>query len=193
MNKIILTDCDGVLLDWEFAFDCWMQSHGFTQAEGGKLEYKISRRYNISPEQGKQLTKVFNASASVGFIPALRDAIYYVKRLHEEHGYQFHCITSLSLDPSAQKLRRMNLDKLFGKTVFTEIICLDTGADKDLALEPYANSGLYWIEDKPKNADLGHRLGLKSILLEHGHNMNHASEYPVVKNWKEIYNIIVEN
>ena len=65
-NKIILTDCDGVLLDWEFAFDCWMQSHGFTQAEGGKLEYKISRRYNISPEQGKQLTKVFNASASVG-------------------------------------------------------------------------------------------------------------------------------
>jgi hypothetical protein len=190
-NKIILTDCDGVLLDWEFAFDCWMQSHGFNMVADGKLEYKIGKRYNIPQDQGKQLVKIFNASASVGFIPALRDAIYYVKRLHEEHGYVFHCITSLSLDPSAQKLRKMNLDKLFGKTVFEELVCLDTGADKDQALEPYRGTGLYWIEDKPKNADLGHELGLRSILLEHGHNMAHDCEYPVVKNWKEIYNIIV--
>jgi FMN phosphatase YigB (HAD superfamily) len=192
MSKVILTDCDGVLLDWEFAFDCWMQSHGFTQAQDGKLEYKISKRYDINYDQGKQLTKIFNSSASIGFLPALRDAIYYVKRLHEEHGYVFHCITSLSLDPSAQKLRKMNLDKLFGKTVFEKIVCLDTGADKDQALEPYRGSDLFWIEDKPKNADLGHELGLRSILLEHGHNMHHECTYPVVKNWKEIYNIIVD-
>ena len=192
-DRLILVDADGVLLDWEYAFNVWMQEHGFEQVPGSRLNYDMSVRYGISREQVRKLIRIFNESAAIGFLPALRDSMYYVKRLHEEHGYQFHCITSLSLDPSAQKLRRMNLDKLFGKTVFTEIICLDTGADKDLAQEPYANSGLYWIEDKPKNADLGHSLGLKSILLEHGHNMNHASEYPVVKNWKEIYNIIVEN
>jgi hypothetical protein len=134
---------------------------------------------------------MFNESAAIGFLPPLRDAMYYVKRLHEEHGYVFHCITSLSLDPNAKKLREMNLNKLFGDTAFEKVVCLDTGADKDHALAPYRDTGCYWIEDKPKNADLGHDLGLRSILIEHGHNMAHDCEYPVVKNWKEIYNIIV--
>ena len=43
-----------------------------------------------------------------------------------------------------------------------------------------------------KNADLGHELGLNSLLIEHGHNMNHDYPYPVVKNWKEIYKIIIQ-
>ena len=78
--------------------------------------------------------------------------MYYVKRLHEEHGYVFHCITSLSKDENAQELRRMNLKKLFGKTAFDKFIFLDTGADKDEALLPYKDSGLWWIEDKIDNS-----------------------------------------
>lgn len=31
MKKVILTDADGVLLDWEYAFDIWMQQHGFAR------------------------------------------------------------------------------------------------------------------------------------------------------------------
>jgi hypothetical protein len=99
-------------------------------------------------------------------------------------------ITSLSLDKNAQKLREKNLRKLFGNAIET-VICLDTGADKDDALAPYKDSDLYWIEDKPANADVGYNLGLQSILIEHGHNMHHKCSYPVVKNWKEIYGIIV--
>jgi hypothetical protein len=30
-KKIILTDCDGVCLDWEWAFNVWMQEHGFEE------------------------------------------------------------------------------------------------------------------------------------------------------------------
>jgi hypothetical protein len=125
----------------------------------------------------------------VGFLPALRDATYYVKRLYEEHGYQFRVITSLSLDRNAAKLREMNLNKLFGNAI-ESVICLDTGADKDSALEPYRDSGMWWCEDKPENADVGHEMGLKSLLIEHGHNMHHVCPYPVVKNWREIYSII---
>jgi hypothetical protein len=84
----------------------------------------------------------------------------------------------------------MNLRKLFGKTAFESVTCLATGADKHLALEPYTNSFLWWIEDKPENADLGHDLGLRSILMEHGHNMHHECAYPVVKNWREVYAVI---
>jgi len=193
-QSLILVDADGVILDWEYAFSVWMEEHGFVKTEGSQFIYDIGKRYGIDHEQGRKLIKIFNESAAIGFLPPLRDAMYYVKRLHEEHGYVFHCITSLSLDANAGKLREMNLRKLFGKTAFEKITCLDTGADKHDALEPYRDSGCWWVEDKPENAEVGHKLGLRSILVEHGHNMNHVNEQiPVVKNWREIYGIIVNN
>ena len=190
-NKIILTDADGVLLDWEYAFNIWMEQHGFTLQE--PLKYNIGKRYGIDMEQGKKLIKVFNESAAIGFLPALRDAMYYVKRLHEEHGYVFHCITSLSKDENAQELRRMNLRKLFGNTVFDRFVFLDTGADKDEVLAEYKGSGCIWVEDKIDNALVGANLGLRSYLIEHGHNMDHKNtKYRIVKNWKEIYELVTK-
>ena len=193
LKKLILTDADGVLLDWEWAFNVWMQEHGFEEVPGSKLNYDMSMRYGIPKEQVRKLIRLFNESAAIGFLPALRDAMYYVKRLHEEHGFRFHCITSLSLDPNAQKLREMNLNKLFGTTAFERIVCLDTGADKDEVLQEYEGTGCYWLEDKWENAEAGYRAGLRSLLVEHGHNMHHYHEgITTVKNWKEIYQLITD-
>lgn len=189
-NKIILTDADGVLLDWEWAFSVWMRERGYTLTADNKKSYHLHHHYNeLEERDAKKVIKTFNESAAIGFLPALRDSAYYVKRLHEEHGYQFRVITSLSLDANAGRLREMNLHKIFGNAI-ESVICLDTGADKDAALEPYRDSGMWWIEDKPENADVGYTLGLKSILIEHGYNMHHLCNYPVVKNWKEIYGMI---
>jgi hypothetical protein len=189
MNKTILTDCDGVLLNWEYAFCTWMEQHGYTQIENGNHYYDLAERFAITKTEAKAKVKIFNESAAIGFLPALRDAMFYVKRLHEEHGYTFHCITSLSLDPSAYQLRKMNLEKLFGPTAFSKLICLDTGADKDEALAKYRNKGLYWVEDKYENAVAGLKYGLKPILIEHGFNMNEPVLDGMVKclNWKDIY------
>ena len=77
------------------------------------------------------MVNLFNQSAVVGFLPPLRDAIHYVRKLHEEHGYVFHVCTSLHKDKNAQKLRIMNLEKLFGETVFEKYIILGCGDDKD--------------------------------------------------------------
>jgi FMN phosphatase YigB (HAD superfamily) len=189
-NRLILTDADGVLLDWEWAFSVWMQERGYTLTADNKKSYFLHHHYNeLEEKDARKVVKTFNESAAVGFLPALRDATYYVKRLYEEHGYQFRVITSLSLDRNAAKLREMNLNKLFGNAI-ESVICLDTGADKDAALEPYRDSGMWWFEDKIENADVGHAMGLKSVLVEHGHNMHHVCPYPVVKNWREIYSII---
>jgi hypothetical protein len=191
-ESVILVDADGVLLNWEYAFEIWMEQHGFEQIPGGNLDYDIGKRYGISREQTVRLIKMFNESAAIGFIPPLRDAMHYVEKLHREHGYVFHCITSVSVDPNAIKLREMNLRKLFGETVFQKIVCLDTGADKDAALFPYRDTGCWWIEDKPQNAVVGAELGLNSLLMEHGHNMNYYHDHVrTVKNWEEVYRIIV--
>lgn len=193
-DKVILTDADGVLLDWEYAFNVWMEEHGFKIQEGGKLIYNIGRRYGIDEDQGKKLIKIFNESAAIGFLPALRDAQYYVKKLHEEHGFIFHCITSLSKDRNAQRLRKMNIRKLFGDTAFDKFIILGTGDDKDEVLIQYANTQCWWIEDKIQNAQAGLMYGLSPMLVEHGHNMDYEDvSIPRVKNWREIYERITSS
>jgi hypothetical protein len=70
-------------------------------------------------------------------------------------------------------------------------VYLDCGADKDEALAKYKETGCYWIEDKPENAMAGQKVGLNSLLMAHGHNVNYDGAHVRVQNWKEIYEIIV--
>ena len=192
-DKIILTDCDGVILDWEEGFSVWMEHHGHKKVDGYQYLYNIGERYGMSSEAGNKLVKQFNESAAIGFLPPLRDAQFFVKKLHEQHQYKFICITSLSLDPYARQLRMRNLRKLMGDA-FLEVICLDTGADKDDILMEYGTKypGNYWIEDKPENVNWGIDAGLNGILVEHGHNMDYTGQANVVLNWEEIYNLITQ-
>lgn len=187
-DKLILTDCDGVLMNWEYAFIIWMKRHGYEPIPGN-LSYDIGERFGLPKARTKELVKMFNESAAIGFLPPLRDAMYYIDLLHRKHGYVFHMITSLSLDPNAQQLRIENAKKLFGETVFEKFVFLDTGADKDEALAPYKDSGLLWVEDKPENAQLGLDMGLDAVLIEHGHNM-HLKDILLLKNWKEVYEYV---
>jgi len=187
-KKVILTDCDGVLLAWEDAFHQWMKSKGFTIKE--EAIYDISKSFGIPKTLGKKLVKEFNESAWMGFLPAFKDARSGVAKL-VEHGWQFIVITSLSLDPKAQMLRVSNLKNIFGKNVFIDVICLDTGADKDEALEKFKDTGMWFIEDKPINAETGLKYGLKPILIEHEHNKEHEEDgIEYAFDWEEILNII---
>ena len=199
-DKIILTDCDGVLVDWEAKFTSWMIRNGYCVVD--ETAYNVAERfaktqsayskdgYKLTKAVGKQLIKYFNESAAIETLSPLRDAIKYVRKLHEEHGYVFHVITSLSTDPDAARLRKRNLDLLFGPTVFEKIVCLDCGADKDDALEPYRDSGCFWIEDKKQNCDLGVELGLDSVLVAHPHNASYDGKARRLENWKDIYKYV---
>lgn len=188
-EKTILVDADGVMLDWVYSYTAWMDRHGYKVVKPGV--YRMDERYGVSRSEGKKLCRMFNESATIRKIPPLRDAIKYIKKLHEEHGYVFHVISSLSNDEYSQYLRTKNLIELFGKTAFERYIYLDTGADKDEALEPYLGSGCIWVEDKPENADVGLRMGLDSLLMTHDHNADYDGEAIKVNNWKEIYEYIV--
>jgi hypothetical protein len=191
MSQVILTDADGVLLSWEDHFHQWMEARGYNKIKNDI--YHINEQYDVTRNESKRLVQEFNNSAWIGWCPVLRDARSGVAKLYE-NGCRFVCITSLSLDPYAKELRWQNLRAIFGEDPFIELVCLDTGADKDAALAPYQGTGLWWIEDKIENAVLGADLGLKSIIIDHSYNRELNDNRIVrVKNWSEIVKLVLVN
>lgn len=191
-EKVILTDCDGVLLDWSYSFAQWMGRHGYVADDRFARDYAFANRYGISRDESKRLVRMFNESATIRKLPPLRDAVKYVRKLHEEHGYVFHVITSMTNDQYAQHLRTKNLIEVFGPSVFENYVYLDCGADKDEALAKYYDTGCWWIEDKVANANVGLEAGLRPLLMSHEHNLDFRDlDVPRVESWKEIYHRIV--
>ena len=188
-DRKILADVDGVLLDWESAFDAWMNQKGFTKSEANITAYGMDLRYDITKGRATELINIFNESAWMGFLKPLRDSVEVLDRLASEQ-WHIECITSLSTDQWAGELRRMNLERYFGRGVIRRVRCLGTGADKDEILKEYKNRH-FWIEDKPENAIAGLNAGHKPILINHPHNkdFNHPDVIRV-DNWQQIYNII---
>jgi hypothetical protein len=191
MNKVILTDCDGVLLEWTAAFTEWMKSRGFVELHNADQHYDVARKFGIQKTVAKEQVDIFNSSAWMGYLKAFRDSVHYVKLLHALHGYRFHVITSMHTDKYAGHLREENLKRIFGQNTFECFTILGCGADKDEALEEYRGTNYFWIEDKPENALAGTKVGLRSLLIEHDHNLDHWNGDTItVRNWKEIYNIV---
>lgn len=188
-EKLILTDADGVLLDWNNEFNRWAQSRGYNEVRSDVYDMHLC--YDISPIKAKKIIKQFNESAAICQLPTFRDSKFWVKRIYEELGYKFRVITSVSLCPYSIEARRMNLEYHFGDAI-ESLVCLDTGADKWDVLSKYKDTGLWGIEDKTQNALAGKHFGLKSVLIEHDHNIEASVTYDIlrVKDWKQIYRLI---
>jgi hypothetical protein len=182
----ILADVDGVLLNWEDSFHAWMAAKGF--AVDNKESYEIFECYKgVSEAEMHGLIQTFNASATMGFLPPIKDAVPWVDKMYFKHGVTFHCITSMGSDPHAQSLRRMNLNRHFVNV--DDLTILPCGADKTDVLKKYEGSGLIWLEDNIKNAVLGANLGLKVYLFNRSYNQetDYDPWFTRVDNWKQLY------
>lgn len=189
--KKILTDCDGCLLLWEDAFHEWMHDRGYTRVETGI--YDMAATYGIRADQKHNFISEFNSSARIGWLPPFRDSVSGVAKL-KEAGYDFHVITSFGTDPYAVKLRQYNLDCVFGKDTVSELTCLSDKDTKQQSLEPYRDSGLWWIEDHPNNAIMGAEMGLRVILIDYPYNQYIDDPRIIrVSNWKQIVETILKD
>lgn len=192
MNKrVIITDVDGVILDWEEGFSVWLEHKGFKPIPDAKKYWDMGARYKLDYEEILSHVHEFNSSASIGFLPPQRDAQHYIKLINKELGYRFIALTSCSGDPNVAKLRTRNLEKLLGP-VFDDIICIPVGSDKTPFLEAIATDhpGSYWVEDTPKNVDKGIALGYRGLLFQHKFNLDYDGEARVIQDWEEIYNLL---
>lgn len=191
-NRIILTDVDGVLLEWEQHFGRWMTSRGYTRVPNTAHEYDMSLRYGLHKDMCSELIKEFNRSAWMGTQQPMPDAQTWVKLLHAE-GWTFIPITSQTSDIPAQELRKKRMSELFGEKVFTNYFILETGDHKDAALAEFHATALWWVEDKWTNAKKGLQYGLRPLLYSHDYNQGMTHENIIrVNNWQQIHKIVNE-
>ena len=200
-NRIILTDVDGVLLEWEHHFTKWVLQKSYFDEHGNRYHpykllpdkqntYEMAERFGVTKDQIRALIRQFNRSAWMGTQRPMLGSQTWVKLLSAE-GWTFIPITSQTSDIPAQQLRKRRLGELFGDHVFTNYHILGTGADKDSALAEFHNTGLYWVEDKPNNAVAGLKYGLKPILIDHPYNQDFDHPDIIrVSNWKEVYQVL---
>jgi len=200
-NRIILTDVDGVLLEWEHHFTKWMLQRTLFDERGARYHphklladkqntYEMAERFGVTISEIRKEIREFNRSAWMGTQRPMPDSQTWVKLLAAE-GWTFIPITSQTSDIPAQCLRKRRMGELFGEHIFSNYHILGTGADKDSALAEFHNTGLYWVEDKPKNAVTGLKYGLKPILIDHPYNRDFDHpEVTRVNNWQDIHQIV---
>ena len=200
-NRIILTDVDGVLLEWEHHFTKWMLQKTLFDKRGARYHphrllpdkqntYEMAERFGVTKDEIRKLIREFNRSAWMGTQRPMLESQTWIKLLAAE-GWTFIPITSQTSDIPAQQLRKRRLGELFGDHVFTNYHILGTGADKDSALAEFHNTGLYWVEDKPNNAVAGLKYGLKPILIDHPYNRDFDHPDVIrVSNWKQIHSLV---
>ena len=193
--KHILTDADGVLVNWNKGFVEFMLEKGYPVIAGTENHYGIMERHGCTYEQAGEFIKEFNESPSIAELSAYADAQEYVGKL-ANLGFRFTVVTSLSNEPTAVQNRKTNLFNLYGD-VFDEIVCLQLGAKKYEELTRWQHSGLFWIEDHTQQAEAGLNAGLRPILVKHPYNAHYETEhFPTVSHinpWEEIYYIICKD
>jgi FMN phosphatase YigB (HAD superfamily) len=189
-----MTDVDDCLFAWndafmEFANKFYPQYEPVIDA---MAHWRIWDKFsNVSEEQSEEMLLHFNTSAKQAFMPPKWDSVEYVNRLIEE-GWRYIAITSVSDDPDVYKLRKMCLDTLFPGGCI-ELHCLPLHGEKKDYLKQWQGKPYYWIEDKLKNAEAGHELGFKTILMDHPYNQNAPEGITRVNSWEQIYSILTSS
>lgn len=192
MDKLILTDIDGTLLNWDYHFDKFMIEKKYRMLENAQFEYSVAKRYGIPHLQAIELITEFNRSPRIEQQRPVADSVEYVGKL-ADLGFRFVAITAMGDFPESKRYREGGLLRYFGD-VFDDIIYLPINAKKTAALEPWADSGLFWIEDHMVHAEAGYELGLRSVVINRPYVEKYSSHlFPKVSStspWLEIFNLV---
>ena len=197
--KILLTDIDGVVLDWVKHFEAYLDRYYPDNKLANPKEFDLNLRYTdlkpMSESMGEEndfmrdVVKNFNTTAWIGYLEPFRDAKDVLPKF-KDAGYKIIACTSMGTDPYSKALRKMNLEQHF-PGVFDQIDIIPFAEPKGNWLKYYRDSGAYWIEDKWSNALAGADVGLNTLIMKHEYNAYMKdNRIRHVDNWQQIYSIV---
>ncbi len=191
-EKIILTDVDGVLLDFPAQMTVFLneQKNANIKLEDWQKSYWIHDLLGCTVEEASQMAVEFSHSDYFKHLPAKECALEAVENLAND-GWRFIAITAAGTGCGNQDVKRVhsnrfeNLEKHFG-SVFDDLHITNFRNCKGPKLEEFDSA--WWIEDSVSHANAGHDIGHKSIIIESNHYDPEKNIYnlPLVKTWHEI-------
>lgn len=189
MNKVIITDIDECVLQWQKGFIEFInhiKNENFNPDMD--IHENIELHMNLDYDEIEELLYEFNTSNKFGELNVGYKSEIYIPKLHEE-GYQFYAITSCGSDTVTKENRVKNIIDIFGD-IFLDIHCIDYTISKDEYLKILPRDSI-WVEDKTSNSELGLKYNHMCFLIHHDYNINHNNDNIIrVSDWEEIYNKI---
>lgn len=184
-KPVLLTDVDGVILDWVKTFGEYAVSRGFTLRMEHPKTWEMTEWFGATTEQIRELISDMNSSAIFESIPAFPDAQKVLPILAEK--YDLVAITSCSSDALTVERRIKNLELIDVK--FKDVHCLDFNVSKKDLLSAYPTT--LWVEDRFEGAESGVETGHKSFLINRSYNLNQFHQKIVkVDSWHQIHSLL---
>jgi len=183
MNKLILTDVDGTLVDFATAFHDWMEEAGHPCNGSLHDTFEIHDVFGCDVEEANRQVELFCSSPVFAQLQPLAGSQEAVARLRAE-GWGFVAITSCAASPEAVRMRRENLRRLYqiDEVIFAGLM----GAKADI-LRRYPAS--IWVDDHLKHIREGIDTSHKCFVIDREYNRVSdipQDQYVRVKDWSDI-------
>ena len=182
MNKTIIVDVDGVILDYHKGIIEAYQDH-YIECENPSDIFDV-----FSPTVGKGFIALFNQTTKFSELEPYRESDIYLKMLYHE-GYTINLITACGDSLNTQNLRLDNLHNVFGN-IFNEIVMIGLGKSKAEYLKSFSETNFIYVDDSYEHYLDAESLGLDAIMMETEFNSKFKTNK--VSNWRELYEYIVE-
>lgn len=199
----IISDVDGVLLDWFNGFDNWIVNtkgikplHNTTPSM-----YKLEDKYPLTGDEIADCIAEFNSSDEFGSLQPIDGSVEHLGYLLADSTKEVAWLSSGSVEGKEElcfEMRSKNLKACFGTDIPGTLLVMR--ASKVEYLKEYKaeyGDNLVFIEDSFEHAQTAVKLGIKTILLDYAYNNNTSRSKLLykAKNWEEIYSLIdrVEN
>lgn len=167
----MVIDCDDVILSWASSFDGWVARNKGFQLKDPSV-FNVFERYGVKDYDVGDLVKEFHRKDFDKF-PPLNDAVEGMVGLFEKYGTTYTVITSI--DRSLLRKRWHNLQNIFGyrrsKVMFRHIYAAGNHGCKRPFLKHFKDSGLFFVDDHPRNIVAAYELGLQPIFYRN--DINH--------------------
>lgn len=197
MKKTLLTDCDGVLLNWLSGIPQFLASQGLDSSHvqkrlDGNQFVPITELFMTDNEdEALEQMHAYQRSDVLKALPVMEPGSEeFVKRLSDD--YEIIVVTSFSEDKQAHRNRADNLELRYGSAI-SDLICLAPFANKTDALKDLAKSrdARIWLDDQVKHVYHGINAGIESYQFSFGMECGrNTGEVPEIESWREVEKLL---
>jgi beta-phosphoglucomutase-like phosphatase (HAD superfamily) len=186
MNKTILTDVDGTLLDFASDFHIWMESRGFKASGSLHDTFEIDVVYGCTRDQAMHEVEAFCEADVFKTLPPILGSLGVIRRL-KANGWHVVAITSCHASPEARRNREDNLKLLFGIEP-ADVVFAGLMGDKREILARFPSA--IWVDDHYRHIDEGLAAGHKCFVIDMPYNQQESNKTnPLVgriHHWAEV-------